>query len=327
MRSIAVANPGGPEMLQITTGPIPEPAPGEVLIQVAAAGLNRADLLQRQGHYPPPPGASSTLGMEVSGHVAALGKGAPRWHVGDPVCALLAGGGYAEYCVAPAGQCMAIPEGLSLREAAAIPEAAVTVWANLFSPRRVFAGDLFLVQGDSSGIGTMAIQMAHAFGARVATTAGTDEKCQLCLSLGAETAVNYRSQDWAAALAQWSEPRGIDCVLDMIGGDYFAKHLQLLAPLGRLVHIAFSHGSPVTVDLRAVMTKRLLITGSTLRSRSVDEKSALAQETEREIWPHVSAGRINPIIDRYFPLEQAAEAHRYMESGDHSGKIILEVPR
>ena len=221
---------------------------------------------------------------------------------------------------------MAIPDGLSLREAAAIPEAAITVWANLFSPRRVFAGDLFLVQGGSSGIGTMAIQMARAFGARVATTAGSDEKCQLCLKLGAEVAVSYR-QDWAATLAQWSQPRGVDCILDMIGGDYFAKHLQLLAPLGRLVHIAFSHGSQVTVDLRAVMTKRLLITGSTLRSRSVEEKSALARETEREVWPLFPSGRIRPIIDRCFLLEQAAEAHRYMESGDHSGKIILEVPR
>jgi putative PIG3 family NAD(P)H quinone oxidoreductase len=327
MRFIEIATPGGPEMLQIATAPDPKPGPGEVLIRVAAAGINRADLLQRQGHYPPPPGASPILGMEVSGHIAALGEGVLRWQIGDPVCALLAGGGYAEYCAVPAGQCMAIPEGVSLREGAALPEAAITVWANLFSPRRVFAGDLFLVQGGSSGIGTMAIQMAHAFGARVATTAGTDEKCRLCLSLGAEAAANYRSQNWAATLAEWAQPRGIDCILDMVGGDYFAKHLQLLAPLGRLVHIAFSQGSLVTVDLRAVMTRRLLITGSTLRSRTVEEKSALAREVEQEVWPLFAAGRIRPIVDRYFPLEQAGEAHRFMESGQHSGKIVLEVPR
>jgi NADPH:quinone reductase len=327
MRYIQIAEPGGPEVLRIATGPVPRPGPGEVLVRVKAAGINRADLLQRQGHYPPPPGASSVLGMEVSGHIAELGPGTTsRWQVGEPICALLAGGGYAEYCVVPEGQCMAAPTGTSLRDAAAIPEAAITVWANLFEPRRLFAGELFLVQGGSSGIGTMAIQIARALGARVATTAGTDEKCSFCVGLGAETAINYRSQDWAAELARWAQPHGIDVILDMIGGDYFAKHLGLLAPLGRLVHIAFSHGSQVTADLRSVMTKRLLITGSTLRFRTVAEKSSLAQAVERELWPLFANGQLRPVVDSAFPLEQAADAHRLMESGRHTGKIVLTMP-
>src|ERR1700678_841152 len=239
MRYIEVAEPGGPEVLRLATGPVPRPGPGEVLVRVEAAGINRADLLQRQGHYPPPPGASPILGMEVSGHIAELGAGTSgRWRTGNPVCALLAGGGYAEYCTAPEGQCMAIPAGTSVREAAAIPEAAITVWANLFEPRRLFAGNLFLVQGGSSGIGTMAIQMARAFGARVATTAGSDEKCNFCLGIGAEVAVNYRSPNWPEQLARWAQPQGIDAILDMIGGDYFSGHIDLLATGGRLVHIA-----------------------------------------------------------------------------------------
>jgi NADPH:quinone reductase len=326
MRYIEIAEPGGPEVLRIATGPVPRPAPGELLVRVEAAGINRADLLQRQGHYPPPPGASPILGMEISGRVAGFGTATTgRWRAGDPVCALLAGGGYAEYCVAPEGQCMAVPTSTSLRDAAAIPEAAVTVWANLFEPRRLFAGNLFLVQGGSSGIGTLAVQIAHAFGARVATTAGTDEKCKFCLSLGADVAINYRTQDWATELDRWSQPQGIDCILDMIGGDYFAKHVGLLAAGGRLVHIAFSHGSKVTVDLRALMTKRLLITGSTLRPRTVAEKSSLARSVEQELWPLFASGHLRPIVDSAFPLERAADAHRLMESGRHTGKIVLET--
>jgi NADPH:quinone reductase len=294
-----------------------------VLLRTVAAGLNRADLLQRQGHYPPPPGVSPILGMEVSGHIAELGPGASsRWRVGDSVCALLGGGGYAEYCAVPEGQCMSAPSGVSIRDAAAIPEAVITVWANLFEPRRVFPGNLFLVQGGSSGIGTTAIQMARGFGARVSTTAGSDEKCAFCLSLGAEIAINYRT-DWAAALADWAQPHGIDAILDMIGGDYFPRHIALLATGGRLVHIATSHGSQVTADLRPIMMKRLLVTGSTLRSRSVGEKSALARSVEREVWPLFANGQIRPIVDSAFPLEQAAEAHRFMESGRHTGKIVL----
>jgi NADPH:quinone reductase len=326
MRSIDITAPGGPEVLRLAIRPVPRPGPGELLIRTVAAGINRADLLQRQGHYPPPPGASPILGMEVSGYVAELGPGTTsRWQTGDAVCALLAGGGYAEYCIVPEGQCMGVPTSVSIRDAAALPEATITVWANLFEPRRLFPGNLFLVQGGSSGIGTTAIQMAKAFGARVATTAGSGGKCSFCLSLGAEAAVNYRTQDWAAELAHWSQPHGIDAILDMVAGDYFPKHIDLLATGGRLVHIATSHGSQVTTDLRAVMMKRVLITGSTLRGRSVEEKSSLARGVERDVWPLFNSGQIRPIINRAFPLEQAAEAHRWMETGLHTGKIILEV--
>jgi NADPH:quinone reductase len=325
MRIVDIANPGGPEVLRIAIAPVPSPGTGEVLIRTVAAGVNRADLLQRQGHYPPPPGASPVLGMEVSGHIAELGRGtSSRWRVGDAVCALLGGGGYAEFCTVSEGQCMSVPSGVSIRDAAAIPEAVITVWANLFEPRRLFPGSLFLVQGGSSGIGTMAIQMAVAFGARVSTTAGSDEKCAFCLGLGAEIAVNYRG-DWAAALAGWSQPHGIDAILDMIGGDYFAKHIALLANGGRLVHIATSHGSQVTADLRSIMMKRLLVTGSTLRSRPVEEKSGLARSVEREAWPLFANGQIRPVVDSAFPLEQAAEAHRLMESSRHTGKIVLTM--
>jgi NADPH:quinone reductase len=328
MRCIDVAAPGGPEVLHIVNRPVPRPSAGEVLIRTVAAGVNRADLLQRQGHYPPPPGASPILGMEVSGHIAELGASpSSRWQVGEAVCALLAGGGYAEYCAVPEGQCMAVPDGVSIRDAAAIPEAVITVWANLFEPRRLFAGNLVLVQGGSSGIGTMAIQMASAFGARVATTAGTDEKCSFCRGLGAQIAVNYRANngagDWAAEVARWAHPHGLDAILDMIGGDYFPKHLNLLATGGRLVHIATSHGSEVTADLRAIMLKRLLITGSTLRSRSVEEKSSLVRAVEQELWPLFASGRLRPIVDSVFPLDRAADAHRLMGSGQHTGKILL----
>ena len=328
MRYIDVPAPGGPDVLAVATGPVPRPASGEVLIRVTAAGMNHADLLQRQGHYPPPAGASPILGMEVSGHIAALGpENSGRWRVGDPVCALLAGGGYAEYCVAPAGQCMPIPRGVAQIETAAIPEAAITVWANLFEPRRLSSGDLFLVQGGSSGIGSMAIQIARCFGARVAATAGTEEKCRFALQLGAEKAVNYRAGDWSAELAAWSrpqaDPHGIDVILDMVGGDYFPKHLELLALGGRLVQIAFLGGSKVTVDLRAVMSKRLLITGSTLRNRSVQEKSSLVSATEQHLWPLFENRRLRPVVARAFPLDRAAEAHRFMEAGKYMGKILL----
>jgi NADPH2:quinone reductase len=326
MRCIHVAAPGGPEALHLASGPLPRPGAGEVLVRTQAAGINRADLLQREGRYPIPPGASPILGMEISGHIAELGRGtSQRWKVGDAVCALLAGGGYAEYCAVPEGQCMAIPTGVAIRDTAALPEAIITVWANLFEPRRLFPGNLFMVQGGSSGIGTTAIQMARAFGARVATTAGSDEKCGFCLSLGAEVAANYRTQDWAAELTRWSQPHGIDAILDMIGGDYFPLHIDLLATGGRLVHIATLHGSQVTLDLRSIMMKRLLVTGSTLRSRSIEEKSSLARAVEQEVWPLFSNGQIRPIIDATFPLAQAADAHRLMESGRHMGKILLAL--
>jgi NADPH2:quinone reductase len=326
MRFIDIVAPGGPEVLRIASRPVPRPGSGEVLVRIRAAGINRADLLQRQGHYPPPPGASPILGMELSGTIAEMGADTTsRWRVGDELCALLAGGGYAEYCTVPEGQCMSLPPGVSIRDAAAIPEAAITVWANLFEPRRLFPDNLVLVQGGSSGIGVMAIQMARAFGARVATTAGTDEKCNFCLGLGAEVALNYRTQDWAAEVARWAHPHGVDAILDMIGGDYFPKHIGLLAMGGRLVHIATSHGSQVTADLRSIMLKRLLITGSTLRSRSVAEKSWLSRGVEQELWPLFASGHIRPVIDTAFPLEKAADAHLLMESGKHTGKIILEM--
>jgi NADPH2:quinone reductase len=231
--------------------------------------------------------------------------------------------------VAPEGQCLAVPAGVSVRDAAALPEAVVTIWANLFEPRRLFEGDLFLIQGGASGIGTMAIQMARAFGARVATTAGSDEKCQFCLSLGAELAVNYRTTtetgDWAAEVGRWAQPHGVDVILDMVGGDYFAKHMELLATRGRLIHIATSRGSQVTLDLRTVMMKRLVIAGSTLRSRSVAEKSALIRSVEREVWPLFISGQLRPVVNRVFPLEQAGDAQRWMESGGHRGKILLQA--
>jgi NADPH2:quinone reductase len=323
MRAIDIASPGGPQVLHVARLPVPKPLTGEVLIQTVAAGVNRADLMQRQGHYPPPPGASPILGMEVSGYIAELGPGiSSRWRVGEAVCALLGGGGYAEFCAVPEGQCMAVPAGVSIQDAAAIPEAVITVWANLFEPRRLFPGNLFLVHGGSSGIGTMAIQMARAFGARVSTTAGSDEKCAFCLGLGAEAAINYHN-DWSGTAAGWALPHGIDVILDMIGGDYFPRHIALLAIGGRLVHIATSHGSQVTADLRSVMMKRLLVTGSTLRSRSIVEKSALARSVEREVWPLFANGQIRPIVASAFPLERAADAHHLMESGRHMGKIVL----
>ncbi|HEY4051310.1 MAG TPA: NAD(P)H-quinone oxidoreductase [Acidobacteriaceae bacterium] len=334
MNFISIAAPGAPEVLTLATGPVPKPGRNEVLIRVKAAGINRADLLQRKGHYPVPPGASPILGMEVSGEIVKLGpEYSGRWSLGDSVCALLGGGGYAEYCVAPAGQCLPIPQGVSVLDAAALPEATVTVWANLFEPRRLYPGELFLVQGGSSGIGSMAIQIAHCFGARVAATAGSEEKCRYVLGLGAEKAVNYRTGDWAAELLAWSKPRsgpeappqGINVILDMVGGDYFAKHLELLAPRGRLVHIAFLAGSRVTVDLRAVIRKRLLITGSTLRDRTVEEKSALISAVEHELWPLFESRGLRPTVSQVFPLSEAAEAHRRMEEGNHMGKLLLAI--
>jgi NADPH:quinone reductase len=308
----------------LTEAEKPKPGRGEVLIRVTASGVNRADLLQREGHYPPPTGAPPILGLEVSGRIAEIGPETdPRWKVGDPVCALLAGGGYAEYCVAPAGQCLPIPGSVSMVEAAALPEAVFTVWCNLFEPRKLFQGESLLVQGGSSGVGSMAIQIAHDFGARVISTAGTLEKCKVCLDLGCERAFNYRDEDWAAGAKEWSESRGIDVILDMVGGSYFSQHIDLLALRGRLIHIAHSRGNQVSLDLRPLMRKQLVVTGSTLRSRPVAEKQQLRDSIEQRLWPKVLAGRIRPIVDRVFPIEQVAEAHRRMESGEHIGKILL----
>lgn len=329
MRAIHITRPGGPEVLSLGEASVPQPGPGEVLVQVAAAGVNRADLMQRAGNYPPPAGASPILGLEVAGHVAEIGgdnadRTASRWQVGDAVCALLTGGGYAEYCAIPAGQCLPIPAGLTAIEAASLPEAALTVWANLFEPRRIFPGDLFLVQGGSSGIGAMAIQAARHFGARVAATAGSEEKCRFILGLGAEKAVDYHG-DWPAELASWSKPHGIDVILDMVGADYFPRHLQLLALHGRLIQISVLRGSRAEIDLGMMMRKRLLITGSTLRSRPVSEKASLAAAVEQNLWPLFAARHLHPTVFKTFPLSQAAEAHQLMEASRHMGKLILTM--
>jgi NADPH2:quinone reductase len=338
MRAIDVTQPGGPEQLALKDMPTPQPGPDEVLIRVRAVGINRADLLQRQGHYPPPAGASQILGLEVSGEIESLGPVSSSsssassnnhvWKVGDRVCALLAGGGYAEYAVAPAGSCLKVPDTLSLVDAAALPEAVFTVWANLFSQApgqataaRVNAGERLLVQGGTSGIGSMALQIAHARGIRAAATAGSADKCAKCLEFGAEYAVDYHG-NWAEELQAWA-PEGFDGILDMVAGPYFEQHLKLLAQNGRLTHIATAQGSTVSLDLRTVMLKRLVITGSHLRSRSNDQKRALRDEIESQVWPLVADGRVRPIVHQRYPLAEAQEAHRSMEQGGHIGKLLL----
>jgi NADPH:quinone reductase len=326
MRVIGLAGFGGTEVLRMDEAEMPRPGKGEVLIRVAAAGVNRADLLQRQGNYPPPAGASEILGLEVAGEIVALGTGSEqRWEIGDKVCALLPGGGYAEYCVANSGCCLPVPDNLELTAAASLPEAAFTVWANLFDPRRIHAGDRFLMQGGTSGIGTFAIQAARAFGAAVAATAGSPKKCEFLLELGCERAFCYHDEDWEMRALEWSDGNGVDVVLDMVGGDYFAKHIKVLAKDGRLVHIATTAGAKVELDLRALMAKRLIITGSTLRSRSVDEKRELRDGVEKNLWPLVREGRIRPILDSVFPIEDAARAHERMQSSMHIGKIVLRL--
>jgi NADPH2:quinone reductase len=323
MRYIGLAAPGGPEMLTLATGPVPRPAAGEVLIHVAAAGINRPDILQRTGNYPPPPGASPILGLEISGTITALGTGVAEWREGDQVCALVAGGGYAEYCVAPAPQCLPVPRGLSLIDAAGLPETFFTVWSNVFDRGRLMAGDSFLVHGGSSGIGTTAIQLAHAFGARVFATAGSPEKCAVCVELGAERAIDYRQEDFTAIVKEATQGRGVDVILDMVGGSYVEKNLRALAVEGRLVQIAFLQGSKVTLDLAHLMVRRQTITGSTLRPRPVADKAAIAGRLRDKVWPLIEAGKVRPVIDRSFPLADAAAAHQLMESSRHIGKILL----
>ncbi|MFN3428570.1 MAG: NAD(P)H-quinone oxidoreductase [Candidatus Sericytochromatia bacterium] len=323
MRHIAMSGPGGPEVLSPAEGPVPTPGPGEVLIRVEAAGVNRPDVVQREGKYPPPPGASPILGLEVAGTIAALGPDAGAWAVGDAVCALLSGGGYAEYAVAPAAQCLPIPDGLSMIEAAAVPETFFTVWTNVFQRGRLRPGETFLVHGGTSGIGTTAIQLAAAFGARVFATAGTDEKCVVCRDLGASAAINHRVEDFVEVAKALTEGRGVDVVLDMVGGSYIPRNLKVLAQEGRLVQIAFLQGSRVELDLMPVMLKRLTLTGSTLRSRSVAEKGAIASELRARVWPLLADGRVKPVIFETFPLQRAAEAHRRMDVGDHIGKLVL----
>ena len=325
MIAIAISRPGGPEVLQPTEVPVPRPGPTEVLIRVAAAGVHRPDLMQREGKYPPPPGASDIPGLEVSGTITARGVSVERWREGDSVCALVSGGGYAEYCVAPEGQCLPIPAKLDPVSAGGVPEAIFTVWTNVFERGRLRHGESLLVHGGSSGVGTIAIQMAHAFGARVFATAGSAEKCRACEQLGAERAINYRSEDFGAVIMQVTDGRGVDVILDIVGGPYFARNLASLALEGRLVQIAVLHGATAEINLVRLLRQRLTITGSTLRARTVEEKSSIASVLEREVWPLLEAGRIRPVIHSKVPLTQAAEAHRLMESGSHIGKILLTV--
>lgn len=323
MRVVEIAGPGGPDVLRPAERPLPVPALGEVLIKLAAAGVNRPDALQRAGAYDPPKGASDLPGLEGAGHIAALGPGVSRWTVGDAVCALLPGGGYAEYAIAPAEHVLPVPEGLTLGQAAALPETYFTVWTNVFERGDLRAGERFLVHGGSSGIGTTAIQLARLFGARVFATAGSSEKCAACVALGAERAVNYRDEDYVSTLREAAG--GVDLSLNMVGGDYIARDIKLLAEDGRLVMIAFLNGPKVTANLAPAMVKRLTITGSTLRPQSVAAKARIARELEAQVWPHLASGRVAPVMDQSFDLEDAKEAHGRMESSAHIGKIILTL--
>jgi NADPH2:quinone reductase len=322
---VGISSPGGPDVLVPTERRVPGPGIAEVLIQVAAAGVNRPDVLQRLGKYPPPPGAPDIPGLEVAGRIVALGDGVAHWKQGDQVCALVAGGGYAEYCIAPAVQCLPVPRGWTLPEAASLPEACFTVWTNVFERGRLQRGEALLVHGGSSGIGTAAIQLARAMGARVIATAGTAEKCAACERLGAVRAVNYRDEDFVAAVKDVTGGAGVDVVLDMVGGDYIARNLEALAVDGRLVQIAFLKSSRAEIDLSNLMRRRLTITGSTLRPRSVAEKGAIAEALRRHVWPLLEDRLVKPVIHAVFPLRQAAEAHRVLESGVHIGKLVLIV--
>jgi NADPH2:quinone reductase len=325
MRAIEIKQPGGPEVLVPAKRPVPKPGTGEVLIRVAAAGVNRPDILQRQGAYAPPPGASDLPGLEVAGEIVAIGPETPRWKVGDRVTALVAGGGYAEFAAAPAPQCLPIPGKLGMVEAAALPETFFTVWTNVFERGRLKAGESFLVHGGSSGIGTTAIQLASHFGARVFATAGSADKCSKCKELGAAVAIDYKTQDFVQVVERETTGKGVDLILDMVGGDYINRNLQCLAVEGRLVQIAFLKGAKAEINFASLMMKRQTVTGSTLRPRSVAEKGAIARALEEKVWPLVAGGQVRPLIHATFPLEQAAEAHRLMESSAHLGKIVLTL--
>jgi len=325
MRVVEITRPGEPEVLQLARRPVPSPAAGEVLIAVAAAGVNRPDVLQRKGAYAPPPGASDLPGLEVAGHVVATGSDVKAWKVGDAVCALVAGGGYAEYVVAPGVQCLPVPRGLTLVEAAGLPETFFTVWVNVFQRAGLKQGESLLVQGGSSGIGVTAIQLARAMGHRVFATAGSEEKCRQCEALGAELAINYREQDFVEEIRKATDGRGVDVILDMVGGDYVPREISALADDGRLSLIAFLGGSRATLDMTDILRRRLTITGSTLRPRPVAFKGAVAGELREKVWPLIESGRIRPVIYRTFSLGEASEAHALMESSTHVGKILLNV--
>jgi putative PIG3 family NAD(P)H quinone oxidoreductase len=322
--AIEISEPGGPEVLKPATRPMPLPGAGEILIEVQAAGVNRPDVQQRQGQYDPPPGASDIPGLEIAGRVAAIGLGVPNVAIGDEVCALVAGGGYATYCVAPAPQCLPVPNGLNCIEAAGIPETFFTVWTNVFERARFQAGESILIHGGSSGIGTTAIQLARAFGAKqIFATAGSIEKCRACEALGATRGINYKVTDFLPVVKEMTGGGGVDVILDMIGGDYMQKNLSALAMEGRLVNVAYLRGAKIDVNFAPVMLKRLTITGSTLRPRTVEQKGAIAAALRKQVWPLFESKKVKPVIYRTFPLAEAAAAHRLMESSEHIGKIVL----
>src|SRR5262245_9879385 len=322
MIAIEITKPGPPDVLRPVERPTPSPGPGAVRVRVEAAGVNRPDIMQRLGRYPPPPGASDIPGLEVAGTIDTVGADVTRWRAGDAVCALVAGGGYAEYCIAPAPQCLPVPHGLHTADAAAIPETYFTVWTNLFQRGRLESGESVLIHGGTSGIGTTAIQLARAFGATVFATAGSDAKAAACERLGA-TGINYRTADFVSVVRDATGGRGVDIVLDIVGGDYLQRNIDCLAMHGRLLQIGLLGGARAEITLTTVMQKRLTITGSTLRVRSVEEKGAIAREVEARVWPLLVAKHVGPIVDRTLPLAQAAEAHRLLESGDVIGKIVL----
>ena len=325
MRYIAAREPGPPDVLALAEGPLPTPKAGEALIEVAAAGVNRPDCLQRSGAYPPPPDASPIIGLEIAGTVVALGEGAHGVAIGDRVCALTPGGGYAEYCTTPAGWCLPVPTGMTEVEAASLPETFFTVWNNVFDRGRLRAGETVLIHGGTSGIGLTAIQLAKHFGATVITTAGGDDKVAFCRTIGADHALNYKTQDFVAEVASITGKRGVDVVLDMVGGDYIEKNLRCLALEGRLVIIAFLRGSKVEVDWRHIMLRRLTVTGSTLRASPLERKLELARSLREKVWPLLESGKVKTVVHRVFPLAQAAAAHALMESGAHIGKLVLAV--
>ncbi|MDR5790683.1 MULTISPECIES: NAD(P)H-quinone oxidoreductase [Caballeronia] len=316
---------GAPDCMRLAQGPLPSPGPNDVLIEVAYAGVNRPDVLQRSGSYPPPPGASPHLGLEVSGRIVATGAEVTQWRAGDEVCALVPGGGYAQYCITDASHCLPLPKGFTLLQAAALPETYFTVWTNVFERGRLQAGETFLVHGGSSGIGLTAIQLAHAFGARVITTVGNAEKAQACREAGADHTINYRDEDFVDAIATLTDGKGVDIILDMVGGDYIARNIRALALEGRLVQIAFLEGSRIELDAMPIMLRRLTFTGSTLRARGIEQKAAIAKALHAHVWPLLEAGRALPVIHRVLPLADVAAAHALMESSRHIGKIMLKV--
>jgi putative PIG3 family NAD(P)H quinone oxidoreductase len=322
MTCIEIAKPGGPDVLVPATRPVPQPQAGEVLVQVAAAGVNRPDINQRQGSYPAPPGASDLPGLEIAGTIVALASDVTGWKIGDRVCALVSGGGYAQYCTAPAPQCLPVPAGYSMIQAAALPETFFTVWTNVFERGRLIAGEKFLVHGGTSGIGTTAIQLARAFGARVFATAGSDDKARACEKLGAERGINYRTEDFVEIVKPLG---GLDVILDMVGGPYLQRNIAALATEGRLVQISFLQGAKVELNLMPMMLKRLTLTGSTLRPRTVAQKGAIAAALRAKVWPLLDQGRVAPQIHAIFPLADAAGAHLMMESSAHVGKLVLQT--